>query len=142
MHRHGDHSGTAGSTTHVVTENGAEGASQDGTTTSVTLGADTAGEHVNSVAFTNHYTVGSVLLTKQAIGPGDVWADNDFRVQLRCTLDDASPSVVFDDFRFLDIDERTWQVDNLPTGAVCESPRTPTTTAAPTSRSSTPRAGR
>ena len=113
-------SGTAGSTTHVVTENGAEGASQDGTTTSVTLGADTAGEHVNSVAFTNHYTVGSVLLTKQAIGPGDVWADNQFRVQLRCTLDDASPSVVFDDFRFLDIDERTWQVDNLPTGAVCE----------------------
>ena len=113
--------GTAAGTTHVVTEDSSTGGSIDGTTATFTLGADVEGDHVNAVDYTNHYTVGSMDVTKEVIGPGaDPWAGNTFRILVTCELDNADPTTVFEDERYLGEEEPVWTIDNLPTGATCE----------------------
>ena len=97
------------------------GTSQAGKTATFALGADSGGTHVNAVAYTNHYSVGSMDITKAVIGPGaDPWNGNTFRILVTCTLDTADPQTVFEDDRFLSKADPVWTIDDLPTGALCE----------------------
>ena len=112
-------SGTAASTTHVVTEAGAAGPEQDGVTSTVTLRADTDGAHVNAVDYTNHYTVGSLRdhqvrrRPRQRMGDQPVPDPGQLRPRGR------QPVAGYDGARFLDVDDRVWTIDDLPTGATC-----------------------
>lgn len=113
--------GGAASTSVVVTRTGEDPADLDGNVAEFTLEADAAdGTHVQSLAFTNHFAVGAVTITKVVDGAGaDAWGNEEFRVELVCTLDAADPGQVYSAGYRLSKDEPTWTVGNLPTGADC-----------------------
>ncbi|PJI86638.1 DUF5979 domain-containing protein [Luteimicrobium subarcticum] len=112
--------GGAASTTMVVT--------QDGTAADETTGSssgeftlDAGGADINAVAVTNHYTVGSVQVTKDVTGDGaDDWGQGPFTVHMVCTLAGTDPNPVYEaDHTLTPPDDLVWTVDNLPTGASC-----------------------
>ncbi|WP_211368150.1 DUF5979 domain-containing protein [Microbacterium rhizomatis] len=113
--------------TCVVTETDTAGAAsttvngvpQEGTPTS-SFTIEEGETPAFTAAFVNNYTVGSVQVTKQITGTGaDAWGQGPFTFQLVCTLDAATPSVVYSATHDVTPDEPTWTVDDLPTGATC-----------------------
>ncbi|KQX07766.1 MULTISPECIES: DUF5979 domain-containing protein [unclassified Leifsonia] len=109
------------STSIVVTRDGSSTAPSNRASTAFTLLADApARTHLNAVAITNTFTVGSLAITKSATG---TWAGQfgDFTVQATCTLAAANPNTVFSDTAVLTKDGpgNVWRIDDLPTGASC-----------------------
>ncbi|QBE48929.1 DUF5979 domain-containing protein [Leucobacter triazinivorans] len=105
----------------VVSENGEQAQSVDGTTAEFTVLPDDEDAHATVVSVTNRYTVGSIEITKDVTGAGVAdWASAEFEVRLVCTWDQADPDdqTVYDATRTIVADE-TWRVDDLPTGAAC-----------------------
>ncbi|MGC5165992.1 DUF5979 domain-containing protein [Luteimicrobium sp. DT211] len=110
----------APSTTMVITQTGDARDATTGTS-SGTFVLDEGGADVNTVAVTNHYTVGSVKVTKELAGDGaDAWGSGPFTVRLVCTLDGTDPSPVYDATHELKPGDLTWTVGDLPTGAHCD----------------------
>lgn len=113
----------AADTTIVVTEDGAAGEEQNAASTTFTVlpyADDDATTPLTTVAFTNHYTVGPVEITKIVAGAGaDPWGDTAFTLEMTCTLDGVTPNPVFEDSTTLSGDDLVWRVDDLPTGAEC-----------------------
>ncbi|WP_428538387.1 DUF5979 domain-containing protein [Propionicimonas sp.] len=110
--------GTSGaaSTAVVVTQ----GASTSTGTTAATFTLAAGGADATSVAFTNHYTVGSLKVTKTVAGAGaDLWGGGTFTVRVVCTLAAANPDQVLDTTRALSKADPTWTIAHLPTGASC-----------------------
>ncbi|UYM03378.1 DUF5979 domain-containing protein [Solicola gregarius] len=134
--------GGAASTSVVALPNGTP--SGDGTSAEFTIEPDEGDAHVNTVDFTNHYTVGSVNVTKALDGAGvDDWATEPFEVEMVCTLDGATPDPVFEDTHtftppFANGNSDTWTVNNLPTGAECAVTETETGGANDTSIAGSP----
>ncbi|MGI9823600.1 DUF5979 domain-containing protein [Agromyces sp. Marseille-Q5079] len=111
----------AGATTTgiVVTEDGVPGEPVDGVASFTLLPDEEDGTHLTALAVTNTYTVGGLEITKDVTGAGaDVWAPDDFTLQVVCTWDQATTNPVYDD-TFTISDGETWSVENLPTGADC-----------------------
>ncbi|GAA4843565.1 hypothetical protein GCM10023221_22190 [Luteimicrobium xylanilyticum] len=116
----------APSTTVVITQSGDARDETTGTSSGSFVLRD-GGTEVNAVAVTNHYTVGSVKVTKKLAGDGaDAWGSGPFQVRLVCTLDGTDPAPVYDATHELKPGALTWTVDDLPTGAHCDvtEPRT------------------
>ncbi|MFC4139174.1 MULTISPECIES: DUF5979 domain-containing protein [unclassified Microbacterium] len=114
--------GGAPTTNVVVTENGAEGASEASSDASFTIlpYADDTSTALTVVGFENVYTVGAVEVTKIVAGSGGgAWGGSTFTVGMTCTLEGATPNPVFEDSTTLSRDDPTWTVTNLPTGATC-----------------------
>ncbi|BDV29402.1 DUF5979 domain-containing protein [Microbacterium terricola] len=112
--------GGAASTTIVVTEDGVAGDEETAASVDFTVLAYDEGETtaLTTVAVTNVYTTGSVLVTKTIVDPGG-WGTADFTVEMTCTLEGATPDPVFEGSSTVSADSPEWQVDDLPTGAEC-----------------------
>jgi hypothetical protein len=110
--------GTAGAArTDVVVTQGASTATG---TTSATFTLAAGGVDATSVAFTNHYPVGTLRITKTVTGPGaDLWGGGDFTVAVTCTLAAANPNQVFSRTATVSKAHPVWTIPNLPTGADC-----------------------
>lgn len=122
----------------TVTETGRAGAAStsvkvsQGATTLVDAPSATTGAFTlatgdaatTAVDFTNHYTTGSLQVTKLTRGAGAaLWGGGTFTVALRCSLDNdanaSTPAItVYDASKQLKSDE-SWVVPDLPTGATC-----------------------
>ncbi|MET0736559.1 MAG: DUF5979 domain-containing protein [Microbacterium sp.] len=114
-------SGAASTTTQIAVA-GVPGQVQPGPTATFTLVANEPDSEVPQVGLTvtNVYTAGSASLTKAIAGPGGAdWGGGDFTVGLRCDLAWGDPSLVFLDTRVLNRASPTWNIANLPRGAVC-----------------------
>ncbi|MWB99775.1 DUF5979 domain-containing protein [Agromyces seonyuensis] len=115
----------AASTTMVLTRSGVDvELGETSTSGAFTLDPDDDGQSVTALAVTNHYTVGSLEITKSVVGTGaDAWGGTfgDFEVHLVCTLEAADPDVVYDGTGTLTADApgNVLLVENLPTGAEC-----------------------
>ncbi|ROS31554.1 DUF5979 domain-containing protein [Cellulomonas sp. PhB150] len=112
---------TGANASTVVTQGGVAGFPGAGPTTSFTLTADDAdGAATTQVAVTNTYAVGAVAITKVVDGLGsDDWGNEQFEVDLECTLAGASPETVFHGSHALSKASPSWTVENLASGASC-----------------------
>jgi len=112
--------GTAGAaSTEVTITQDAASSTTTATTAKFNLvpGTSTA----TKVGFANHYTVGSLAITKTVDGTGAArWGGGNFGVRVICSLSQANPDQVFDGVHTLSKADPTWQIDNLPTGADCQ----------------------
>ncbi|KHL15118.1 hypothetical protein CLV56_1584 [Mumia flava] len=120
--------GGAAETSIQLTQSGVDADEIDGTTVDFVLDPDDGDEHVNAVAYTNSYTVGSVDVVKAVEGDGaDDWATAPFEVEMTCELAGTSPDPVYEDSEvFTAPDDLEWSVENLPTGAECSFAETAT----------------
>jgi hypothetical protein len=111
--------GTSGAASTEVTIT--QGAStQTGATTAAFILVP-GGAGATTVAFTNHYTVGSLEITKTVTGTGaDLWGGGDFDLSLTCTLAEANPNQVYSAMKTVSKAHPVWTVENLPTGAQCQ----------------------
>ncbi|MFT4108185.1 DUF5979 domain-containing protein, partial [Propionicimonas sp.] len=106
----------AASTDVVVSQ----GSSTSTGTTAASFTLVAGGANATAVAFTNHYPVGSLTVTKTVAGAGaDLWGGGTFTVHVVCTLAAANPDQVFDTTHALSKADPTWTIANLPTGASC-----------------------
>lgn len=105
----------AASTALEIVVDGSDPDVVDGATADVVLGT------ASSIALTNRYTVGSIELSKQVIGPGaDAWADAPFQLDVSCVLDDRSGErTVFTGSFTVERGDDPLTIDNLATGALC-----------------------
>lgn len=105
-------------TTSVKVTQGDDSDSSDSSSADFTLAA--GDQTATTVALTNTYTTGSVLITKELGGAGaTAWGDQPFEAELTCTHPDADPTQVYSARHTLSRSDTTWQVTALPTGAHC-----------------------
>ena len=114
----------AATTGYVVTSNGATQASGSTTTSTFTVAPNTAGPTpTNTVAFTNTYTTGSLLITKAIAGAGAAtWGTpRTFTMSVSCTSGNTVAATPYSlpSFTLSSPGNLTKTIDNLPTGAVC-----------------------
>ena len=111
---------TGANASSVVTQGGVDGFPSAGPTASFTLTADDTDGATTQVAVTNTYAVGAVAITKVVDGLGsDDWGNEQFEVELECTLAGASPTTVFHASHALSKTSPSWTVENLASGASC-----------------------
>jgi large repetitive protein len=117
----------ANTVSYQITQNGTSGSQTTATTSSaITLvrsSADANDPSASTIAFTNHYTTGSLRITKLTTGAGvGLWDGGTFTVKADCTLTDAtandSSSSVYSATHQLAKNE-TWTISDLPTSASC-----------------------
>lgn len=73
-----------------------------------------------TVAFVNHFTVGSIQITKNVTGAGaEEWGTGQFEIQLVCTFAAAVADPVYSATHELSVADPVWTVDDLPTGSEC-----------------------
>lgn len=122
--------GNAASTSVQLTQKGAAKPVKNDGSVDFTLvrgdGTDPAAATVTEAAFTNHFTIGALTITKKLTGAGaDAWGQADFTIELVCTLDtDANPATpdaeVYRASTDLSVGTTlVWPVTKLPTGASC-----------------------
>ncbi|GAA1687224.1 hypothetical protein GCM10009808_00290 [Microbacterium sediminicola] len=136
----------AASTAYVVTEGGTTGASTAGTSVSLDpLPAVGAGDQT-SVAFTNTYESGQLVISKELDGDAAGHVTRTFPVSVECVLVDASHPHPGQVVRDVDVTiggpaDLTATVANLPQGSVCTVTETDDGTAGATSITATPSTG-
>jgi|GEM_PF-1687160 hypothetical protein len=117
----------AKSTSYSVTQNGGNPTTGTGTTTSqftlVRTVSDTKDPGATVIAFANHYSTGTLTVTKATDGAGaGIWDGGTFTVRASCTLsgatDNAGNAQVYNATKTL-AKGQTWTIPQLPTGALC-----------------------
>lgn len=113
--------GGAASSSSVFTQTGEEPVETAGQSSTFTLTTDDAdAELTNELVMTNTFDTGAVTITKAFAGNGSAdWGNEDFTVELSCTLTGAQPSTVFSDTHVLSKTSPSWTIDTLPSGAAC-----------------------
>lgn len=118
---------SAKSTGFVVTQNSETPVTGTSITSStfalVRSTADTSDPSASVVAFTNHYSTGTLAITKATDGAGaGTWDSGSFTLRAHCTLtgatDNAGNSTVYDATKVL-AKGQTWTITNLPSRASC-----------------------
>lgn len=110
-------SGLAASSSIALLQNGSELGIVNG---GFTLTPDVDEAATSELIVTNAFTVGATTITKEFAGNGAAdWGNEDFTVALSCTLEGASPKLVFSDTQVLSKTSPSWTVSTLPSGADC-----------------------
>ncbi|KQW08378.1 hypothetical protein ASC66_05635 [Leifsonia sp. Root4] len=114
--------GGAASSSSVFSQTGEDPVETAGHTSTFTLTADDADDELtNELVMTNTFTVGAATITKEFAGNGSTdWGNEDFTVELSCTLAGAQPGTVFSDTQVLSKASPTWTISTLPSGAACD----------------------
>lgn len=114
--------GGASSTTSTGTAGDDEPITGDTTIGPLELAAD--GENAlptNTVAFTNTFATGSVVITKVVTGPGaEAYEVGPFTVHLTCVDAENPDRTVYEADHQLTTDDLTWTVENLYVDSTCE----------------------